>query len=406
MSKIVLISSGSPATNPRLVKEANALHGAGYNVHVLYSHVIDWAEALDEKIIAKAQWSAELVGGSPTKERITFVVSSWWFKCVRRILWMPFRRKRLTRTSLLLVKRAKQCKADLYIAHNLGALAAAVLAARRQGTKAAFDAEDYHLGEFQSGSPSARITQRIENEWIPQCTECWSASPLITEAYRRRFPELSFHVIDNVFPVNLQLPFEPLQKSPLRFVWFSQTIGAGRGLEKLFSALQSCPRQYWELTLIGRVDRTFEPEIRAFQSAHPHSVNIMPPMEERDLFKEITQHHIGLALETATPLNRDMCRTNKLFSYILSGCYLLLTDTRAQKEFLESHPQCGTLLPIEATQEWVSIIYNLLENPKHLKEQRHRNWTLGKDRLNWDVQQGKLLSIVSALLNQSNSQKA
>ena len=129
MSSIVLISSGSPATNPRLVKEANALHGAGHDVHVLYSHVIGWANALDENILQTAIWSAELVGGCPTHNRLTFVASSWWFKCVRRITWRPFRRKRLTRTSLLLASRAKRHKADLYIAHNLGALAAAVIAA-------------------------------------------------------------------------------------------------------------------------------------------------------------------------------------------------------------------------------------------------------------------------------------
>ena len=132
----------------------------------------------------------------------------------------------------------------------------------------------------------------------------------------------------------------------------------------------------------------------------------MPPIEESELFKEMSQHHIGLALETGTPLNNDLARSNKLFSFILSGCHLLLTDTRAQKEFHEIHPQCGTLLPNEAPQKWASEIYNLLENPKRLHEQRLRNWTLGQDILNWDVQQQKLLSIVSDLLNTTWNQKA
>ena len=406
MSSIVLISSGSPATNPRLVKEANALQGAGHDVHVLYSHVVGWADAVDENILQKAAWSAELVGGSPAHHRLEFLISNWWFKCVRRITWRPFRRKRLTRTSLLLASRTKRHKADLYIAHNLGALAAAVIAAKHHGAKAAFDAEDYHHGEFDPNSTAARITQYVENAWIPQCAECWSASPLIAETYQKRFPGLAFHVIDNVFPLDLQRPFKADHESVVRLIWFSQTIGAGRGLEPLFEALHACPNPHWELTLIGRLDAGFKDQLRAFQTAFPEALKVLPPMDEPALFEEMAKHHIGLALETGTPLNRNLCRTNKLFSFILSGCHLLLTNTRAQVDFLETHAQCGTLLHLETPEDWATVIDSLLENPQRLHKQRQHNWTLGHDLLNWEVEQQKLLSIVSGLLNPPSHQTA
>lgn len=406
MSKVVLISSGSPATNPRLVKEATALTVAGHNVHVLYSYVIAWADDVDQQILHTAEWSAELVGGSPTHHRSIFFTSSWWFKCVRRVHWMPFRRSRLTRTSRLLAKRAKRHKADLYIAHNLGALAAAVVAAQYHRAKAAFDAEDYHHGEFETGSSDAMITRYVEDAWIPQCAECWSASPLISEAYQKRFPDLAFHVIDNVFPIGLQGAFSSVNTGPVRFIWFSQTIGAGRGLEPLFETFHSCTQTSWNLTLIGRVDQGFEAELSAFQSAFPNRVRIKPPMDESALFGELAHHHIGLALETGTPLNRDLCRTNKLFSFILSGCHLLLTDTRAQLEFLAAYPHCGTMLPLEASQDWHITIRQLLGDPQQLQEQRLHNWKLGQALLNWEVEQKKLLSIVSGLLNPPEHQTA
>lgn len=406
MSRIVLISSGSPATNPRLVKEANALYGAGHDVQVLFSHVVGWADAVDENILQTAAWSAELVGGSPRHQRLAFVTSSLWFKCVRRITWRPFRRKRLTRTSLLLARRAKHYKADLYVAHNLGALAAAVVAAKHHGAKAAFDAEDYHHGEFHPNSTSARITQYVEDVWIPQCDECWSASPLIAEAYQNRFPDLAFEVIDNVFPLNLQQPFKANQEDAIRLIWFSQTIGAGRGLEPLFEALRASPSPNWQLTLIGRLDAGFETQLMEFLTAYPGAVKVMPPMDESALFKVMAQHHIGLALETGFPLNRDLCRTNKLFSFILSGCHLLLTNTRAQVDFLDAHPECGTLLPLETTNDWPPLIGSLLENPQRLHEQRKHNWTLGHELLNWEIEQQKLLSIVSGLLNPPSHQTA
>ena len=44
---ILILTSGSPATNPRMVKEANALVNRGYDVHVLYGFIIGWADKLD-----------------------------------------------------------------------------------------------------------------------------------------------------------------------------------------------------------------------------------------------------------------------------------------------------------------------------------------------------------------------
>ena len=35
MKRLCLVSPGHPASNPRLVKEAAALHGAGYDVTVV-----------------------------------------------------------------------------------------------------------------------------------------------------------------------------------------------------------------------------------------------------------------------------------------------------------------------------------------------------------------------------------
>ena len=37
MKTIVLVTTGQPSTKPRIVKEADALQKAGFNVNVLYS---------------------------------------------------------------------------------------------------------------------------------------------------------------------------------------------------------------------------------------------------------------------------------------------------------------------------------------------------------------------------------
>ena len=398
MPSIVLISTGSPATNPRLVKEANALHTAGYRVHVLYSHVIDWAEEIDAAILKKAPWSAELIGGGPSENILTFRVSSWSFKFMRRIRSLNIRATRLTRTSHALSKAARQHKADLFIAHNLGALPAAVIGAQCHKARAAFDAEDYHYGEFPANTWEATLTKHVEDKWIPKCAATWSASPLISHAYRKRFSNHAFDVVDNVFPLSQRAPRTEDDAGVLRMMWFSQTIGEGRGLEPFFNALQVQKKGAWSLTLIGRLSPSFEGTLQEFQKHFPNQVHTLPPMKEKDLFKEMGKHDIGLALEMGTPLNRDLCRTNKLFSFILNGCYLCMTNTQAQTEFMAKHPSCGSMVPLESPASWPTVIGELIDNREKVTQGKQSNWTLGESHLNWEVEQEKLLTLVKNAL--------
>lgn len=406
MSSIVLISTGSPATNPRLVKEANALQCAGYSVHVLYSYVVDWAEEVDQTILDKAKWTAELIGGSPKQHPWTYTKSTWLFKIVRRLQFLRFRTSRLTRTSRALTGAARSRSADLFIAHNLGALPAAVLAAQHHNSVAAFDAEDYHYGEFSSDSWEANLTRHVEDVWIPQCDATWSASPFIASAYQERFPRHTFDVVDNVFPLTQRAPRKETGKGRVRMMWFSQTIGEGRGLEPLFDALRQQDKGSWSLTLIGRVSNSFKDTLEAFGNDHSDEVKVIPPINERELFQQMARHDIGLALEMGTPLNRNLCRTNKLFSFILNGCYLLLTDTQAQSEFIELYPKSGTVLPLDSLRSWPLIIHDLIQDKAKLTEGKALNWSLGESELNWEVERKKLLSLVQTTLESPAKAKA
>src|ERR1017187_4698563 len=65
MAKICLLTQGQPSTNPRLVKEADALVEAGHSVHVLCSHTVPWADETDRNVLDKRGWSCTYVGGEP-----------------------------------------------------------------------------------------------------------------------------------------------------------------------------------------------------------------------------------------------------------------------------------------------------------------------------------------------------
>ena len=71
-TKICLLTTGQPSTNPRLVKEADALVEDGYQVHVIYSHWADWASNTDRELLHTREWTYSRVGGAPDGERARY----------------------------------------------------------------------------------------------------------------------------------------------------------------------------------------------------------------------------------------------------------------------------------------------------------------------------------------------
>ena len=56
MPIVCLVTTGHPSTNPRLVKEADALVAAGYTVRVVSCRFQAWADAADAEFEGRAWW--------------------------------------------------------------------------------------------------------------------------------------------------------------------------------------------------------------------------------------------------------------------------------------------------------------------------------------------------------------
>ena len=72
--QIVLITSGQPSLNPRLVKEADTLSAAGFDVTVLYAYWNEWGTRYDKELLAQKKWKAICIGGDPLASKV-----STWF---------------------------------------------------------------------------------------------------------------------------------------------------------------------------------------------------------------------------------------------------------------------------------------------------------------------------------------
>ena len=398
--RIVLVTTGQPSTNPRIVKEADALHQEGYEVFLLYSFWADWALNTDNELLKTKKFTAVLLGGSPKSQRILYLFTRLRYKLIRLFDGFLSRDFYFCRAYFELFERALSLKADLYIAHNVGALPIVSNVAQRVNAKYAFDAEDFYRGETDLNSQTSKKIKDIEDKHLPLAQYISAASPLIAEIYSKLYPRKKIITINNVFPKLLQEKFrEKNTCSGLKLLWFSQTISLYRGLQDLIKAMNMIKEAHIKLTIIGLgTQEKKDTLVQILEKDSLHTIKFIDPVEENELFKIAVQHDIGLALETGFSMNNRIALSNKIFTYLLCGNAIIVSDTNAQKRFMEEHPNIGFIYPVGDVCEVVYILKKYIYNNLLLNEHSRKAWLLANEKLNWSVEKFKFLNEVESIL--------
>jgi len=396
---IVLISSGQPSLNPRLVKEADTLAANGYDVTALYSYWNDWGSKFDKTLLPAKNWKAICIGGDPDRKPVVYFLSRLIHKVAREINKATngkiFADLAIARTGYFLIRAAKKHKADIYIGHNAGALPALVKAAKANRKPCGFDAEDFHRNEVSNNKDNldVLIKSRLEEKYFSNLSYISTSSPLIASAYTRLFSKLAPEVILNVFPTDKRIS-KPVQNNigPIKLFWFSQTVGQGRGLEEVINAIKTFESDTYELHLLGYPDVSFKlTENKNFYFYAP-----IPPDE---LINFASQFDIGLAVETGIPLNRDICLTNKIFTYIQAGLCVVASDTSAQTQLLDKYPRIGKIYEKNNQQSLADVLLYYHQHRNELFDARTAAFEAGRNDLNWENESKKVLKLVKNTLN-------
>jgi glycosyltransferase involved in cell wall biosynthesis len=291
--------------------------------------------------------------------------------------------------------------ADLYIAHNLGALPAAVKAARKAKVPCSFDAEDFHRGDLgEEMIHLYGLVTALEEKYLPQCAYITAAAPLIATAYERALGMTNIRVINNVFSRRYIQPVSARNDETLKLFWFSQSIGPERGLELIVSAMGLLPACNIELHLLGSSTESYRNELRekALRSEHIH---FLDPVAPQDIFPLAAGFDIGMASEVPHCENRDICLTNKLFTYLLAGNCILASNTSAQKKFLTDYPGIGIVYDHSAAADLAEKLSFFYCNRQALLDSRRQASRLAADSLNWEKESRILLDLVTAVTRPS-----
>jgi glycosyltransferase involved in cell wall biosynthesis len=391
VARICIVTPGQIGANPRVVKEADALHAAGHTVSVIATRMVEHVEPRDLAVMRRRSWRAFRIDlRSPLRWTLLRIgqlgVRSAYLRGLARrpdFTWRAYARP--------LQAAAMRAPADLYMAHYPDALPAVAAAARKYGAQYTYDAEDFHPGDWPD-EPRYKIERQlvraIEARFLPGCAFTTAASPGIAEAYAETYGIAAPLVVLNAFPIAnsapAPMPTRRTEPGPSLY-WFSQTTGPDRGLESTVRAIAMAgtrPHLYLRgMPSTGYADALLD---LAQSLGVRDRIRLLAP-DEPDRMEELAAaYDLGLCAETGHTASRRLCLTNKLFSFLLAGVPPLLSDTPAQARFAAEAGLSDLVFRCDDPAALAALIDGLLGDPARLAAARARAWRLGQERYNWE----------------------
>jgi glycosyl transferase family 4 len=410
-ARITVVTAGHVSTCPRMLKSADALVDAGYDVRVIATRHEPWAVEADLDAASRRSWKAEVIDYRRGAGGATYWRTGARFRASKAIAGAigPARvplatvSRAFSRVHSELVRTIAADPGDLIYGGTTGALAAIAEAASLSTTPYAVDFEDLHSAE--TSGPEAplvdALADRLERAVTSDAVFVTTSSEPIADAYCERLG-VRPAVIHNTFA----LPSEPpdtsrADPSRLRVYWFSQTIGPGRGLEDAILALGRAGVSA-HLALRGRPHPGYLAALDSLASAQAPRVELvhLPPAPPDAMVDCVRGYDVGLALEQMTPRNRRLCLTNKAFTYILAGAAVAMTDTPGQHALGADLGRAAALVPAGDVDALAAAFARWARDPAELDCAKRTAWSAATRRWHWEhpLERGKLLSLVREAL--------
>ena len=331
--KIVIVSQSHACRNPRVVKEAHTLSNKGYKVYILTAIYSDELLKEDMELLFESGINYEYYCDL---RRIT--LSALGVRAIRKIaveLQSKFQLESVASLGFDPINLLKKCAgydADLYIMHQELATYTGIKLIKR-GFKVAFDLEDWYSEDLQPAARRKRpinLLKKMEQAALQKGVFCTTTSQVLSTKLAAAYSSKPAGVIYNVFPSKINLLNNRNFSKRLKLFWFSQTIGAGRGIEQFLSLLAYIDAKI-ELHLLGNITDVYKKELEVLMHKR-HGLYFHQLVKAKDLADKIAEFDIGLALELPLPLSRNYTITNKFFQYLQSGLPIIASDTGGQNE--------------------------------------------------------------------------
>ena len=181
-------------------------------------------------------------------------------------------------------------------------------------------------------------------------------------------------------------------------MWFSQTLGPGRGIEEFLAAWRATS-QPSRVLLVGEAAPAYVAELLgALPAERRDRLTVQGLVAPDALPALLAQQDVGLALEPTSPRNKDLTISNKILQYLNAGLAVVATPTAGQSEVLARVPGAGVLLPAEAPEATTRMLDDLLRDRAALELRQQAARRGAEEFFCWEREAPRLLARVEAAL--------
>jgi glycosyltransferase involved in cell wall biosynthesis len=405
--RILILSALHLCRNPRVVKEATTLGRAGYDVTVMSVSASVRFERVDRELTRELPFrcvTLDLIGSSKATRLRSFLLRGATWLARAALKYFSIESPQALGPAYGLRAMARGFGADLTIVHTEVPLWIA-RSLIRDGCRVAVDFEDWYSEDLlyadRLGRP-LRLLRRAEHFALNHASYVAATSDSMADALVQRYGGQRPIVIRNTFPLQPRTRLDrPIGNAAPDFIWFSQTVGPGRGLELFLSAwnqTQSPSR----VVLLGDVRASYQQHLLSCVAEDRRDrLVFLPLVTPAELPDQLAGFDIGLALESHWPLNRDITITNKIIQYMNAGLALVATDTAGQTEIMRAAPGSGLLVAAHETTQLAAQLDGLIADPARRRECQHASRAAAASLFCWEVDAPHLLTAVERALLQA-----
>jgi glycosyltransferase involved in cell wall biosynthesis len=394
-----------------VIKEATALHDAGYRVEVLGGWFVPEFKARDQELMTNVEFQYR-----PLCDLTENTALRLWLRARGRLAKAIHAKTgweshwQLGYAVSALRRAAKNGKADLWIAHadqGLWAVANGSVAKVPFG----FDMEDWlsedTAPEMRRHRP-VKLLRNLEHDVLRSAAHTTCPSRAMSDALAAEYDCRPPEVIYNAFPWSDRATIDGQIKdrrdrSLPSIHWYSQTLGSDRGLGDLFAALPRIDRDV-EVHLRGKPAAGFQEWMAAhLPKAHRNRIFIHGQVSNDELLSRIAEHDIGFCGELQFCCNRDLTVTNKILHYLLAGLAVVASDTAGQREVAEKAKDAVRIYASGNPVTLATQLNLLLCKPELLRESKAAALHVAERTFCWERAAPILLRSVELALTKTSS---
>jgi hypothetical protein len=395
-----------------MLKAADALFDAGYQVRVVSTRTSGWATDADSALRASRRWQWQTVNYDRSTAPGAWFLSGSRHKAARALANVlasgspSLVATAFGRVHRELVNAILAEPADLIFGGTAGAIAAVAEAARQSKTAFGIDFEDFHCAEHASpdGDRLNDLARSVMRDAADGASFVTAASEAIASACRDEFG-IAAVPINNVFPLPQTAPStvrRAYREGEFALYWFGQTTSAGRGIEDVVRAIGLTGRSA-SFTLRGCPTAGYADALTRFAAREAPRARIVfeAPIAPDAMVHACGAFDLGVSAEQTQPRNRGLALSNKALTYPLAGLPVALTDTAGHRPLARDLGAGALVYTPGDSASLAAQMLSLMTDEFRLAQARAASWQAAQQRWHWhhELERGALLAAVEAALS-------